>query len=151
MLRWIKATFFQLVFWWKKRTGWIDFEETIGVTGTVMSTHVASDGDVTFNVWPDDEFLWSITWYGGKVLTKLHCEVPPWISEDIRKAARSLTKGDRVRVTGQWGFDGVHSGRGYKDTWYRFIWEIILAVARHQPNVHEGWFEIHPVTKLEKL
>lgn len=156
MLRWIKGTLWKAIFWWKKRTGFIDFKEDIEVVGTVMSVHMASDGDVTFNIYPDEEYIWSITWYGGLLKSKLHCEVPPWISESVRDVGRSLKKGDRVKVSGAWGFDGVHvSGPddpSWEPKWYQMIFkEIPMAIVRHQPNVHNGWFEIHPVKKIEKL
>lgn len=149
MLDRIKARFFQFVFWWKKRTGFIDFKEDIEVTGTVMRTHVARDGDVTFDIWPDDEYLWSITWYGGRLKTKLHCEVVPWLAGP-RSTAATLQPGDRVRVKGRWGFDGVHTWKGW-NAWYWYPIEVLLAVFRHQPNVIDGWFEIHPVTEVERI
>lgn len=139
----------RFVFWWKKRTGFIDFKEDIEVVGTVTGAFTARDGDVTFNVWPDDEYLWSVTWYGGRLKTKLHCEVVPWMPE-CKALAADLKVGDRVRVCGAWGFDGVHTRKRWK-VWHHYVWEVLAAVFRHQPNVHDGWFEIHPVTRLERL
>ena len=74
----------------------------------------------------------------------LHCEVEPWASAELVAAFRTLRIGDRVRVTGRWGFDGVHTGR---PEWV----EVLLAVVRHMPNVREGWFECHPVERIERL
>lgn len=149
MLGWLKDRLFKFVFWWKKRTGFIDFKQEIEVVGTVTKTHIARDGDITFDIVPDPEYTWSITSFGGNVLSKLHCEVVPWL-DGPKLTAILLNPGDRVRVRGAWGFDGVHTRRDWK-VWYHYVWEIVAAVARHQPNVIDGWFEIHPVREIERI
>jgi hypothetical protein len=56
-----------------------------------------------------------------------------------------LKVGDRVFVSGAWGYDGVHV-----NNWPMII-QIPLALIRHQPDMVNGWFEIHPVAMLEIL
>lgn len=150
MLRQIISWFFQLVFWWKKRTGWIDLKQTVTATGVVvgMDDGPSSDGDFNFRVKVDENCEWLITGFGGRLTTddpklgpSLLCEVVPWSPVEVQREAARLHVGDRVSVTGAWGFDGVHvSGSRW--------WNILLAIFRHQPNVLEGWLELHPVTEL---
>ncbi len=151
MLGFLWSLLWKVVFWWKKRTGFIDMKETIEVVGTVLSAHSSEDGDRTFDVRLDPEYNRYITGFGGRLTQdvgatepSLHCEVVPWNSDEVKATFDSLAVGDRVRVKGEWGFDGVHVGTN-------MVFEVILALVRHQPNVHDGWFEIHPVTELEKL
>lgn len=144
--------FWRLVFWWKKRTGWIDLGQTIIITGTVVGFDPPDlDGDGNFDVKLDPGFDRWITGFGGRLTTEnealgpsIHCEVPPWSSANLRDRFAGLRLGDRVQVTGAWGFDGVHTGR---PEWL----EVLLALVRHEPNVLDGWFEIHPVTEIVTL
>ena len=92
-----------------------------------------------------------ITGFGGRLthghavdVPALHCEIVPWDREETREVWGALKPGDRVRVKGRWGFDGVHTGKGK-------VADVFLAIIRHQPNMNDGWFEIHPVEELELL
>jgi len=152
LLSWITNTWWRLVFWWKKRTGWLDLHEQIEVTGTIVDMVLPGvDGDRDFNVRLDPGFEKYITGFGGRLTTEndavgpsLHCEIEPWASAELKATYAQLTVGARVRVRGAWGFDGVHLGVS--------MWlEIPAALIRHQPNVREGWFEIHPVAVIEIL
>lgn len=151
MLRWIIGILWRIIFFWKKRTGWIDLGREIEVTGTVAKLESNSDGDRSIALRLDEGQEQWITGFGGRLTTgdrsvgpSLHCEVVPWSDDSLRTVHGSLRIGDRVRVRGAWGFDGVHLG-----VWFPF--EVLLALVRHGPNVHEGWFEIHPVTSLEVI
>ena len=142
----------RLVFWWKKRTGWIDLGQEIEVTGTVVNTEVPGlDGDGNFDVQLDPGQEHWITGFGGRLtferaagVPSIHCEVTPWASPDLKLRFVTLRPGQRVRVRGAWGFDGVHLG-------VIFPLELIAALLRHGPNVRDGWFEIHPVTSIDVL
>lgn len=148
-------TFWRLVFWWKKQTGWLDLGREITVTGTITAVdmNVAglfNDGDVCFNVRLDFGWEWAITGFGGRRTSEdggepsIHCEIPPWTRSKFDGLWQKLAVGKRVAVTGAWGFDGVHVGAPEPI-------EIVLALLRHMPNVQDGWFELHPVTHLEFL
>lgn len=128
------------------------------MTGTVVGLEPPDlDGDRNFNVRLDDigpdglpQARW-ITGFGGRLTTEdpavgpsLHCEVPPWGDPVAQARYDALRVGDRVRVTGRRGFDGVHTGRA---EWV----EVLLALVRHGPAVQTGWFEAHPVTALDVL
>lgn len=143
-MNWIINLFWKLVFWWKKRTGWLDLNQRISVSGTIIALIPPDrDGDRTFNLKLDPGFEWAITGFGGRLtmesgtIPALHCEIPPWSRQDLKDTYDKLKVGDRVYVAGRWGFDGVHLG---KSMWI----EIPMALIRHMPNVNQGWFEIHP-------
>lgn len=159
----VNNTFWRLVFWWKKQTGWLDMGQTIEVTGTIIAVDVNvtgtfNDGDVCFNVELDPGQEKWITGFGGRLTTEsdtdprpsIHCEITPWTRDQFSGKDRdhadwqALVVGKRVRVKGSWGFDGVHAGIN------EFL-EVLWALVRHQPYVKTGWFEIHPVTELEIL
>lgn len=143
--------FWKLVFWWKKRTGWLDFGQEITGTGTVIRVDPpGTDGDGNFDLLLDSGQEYLITGFGRRTACppvtapSLHCEIEPWADQELLDQFAKLKVGDRVRVTGEWGFDGVHLG----------VWMPLEALAgffRHQPNTRDGWFECHPVTKLEIL
>lgn len=145
----LRNLWWRFVFWYKKRTGWLDLGETITATGTVIRVDApGTDGDGNFDVELDAGQERLITGFGGRLTCcppvttpSLHCEVEPWASAELLAAFRGLHPGDRVRVTGRWGFDGVHAGR---TEWL----EILLALVRHMPNVRAGWFECHPVESI---
>ncbi len=151
VFEWVRGLPWRVVFWWKKQTGFIDMRERIEVTGHVLSIDTASDGDRTFNVCLDAGQERYITGFGGRLTSKssscpaIHCEIPPWVSRGLKGTYDSMEVGQRVRVTGAWGFDGVHVGYDF------FPWEVVAALVRHQPNVRDGWFEIHPVESIELL
>lgn len=141
--------FWRLVFFWKKRTGWMDLRQEIEVTGIVINVEVPGlDGDGNFDVELDPGQERWITGFGGRQTFEpgagrpsIHCEVEPWADQTLKSAFLSLKAGQRVRVRGSWGFDGVHLGTS---EWI----EVLAALLRHGPNVHDGWFEIHPVTSV---
>jgi hypothetical protein len=145
--------FWRVVFWWKKKTGWLDLGKTASIMGTVVGlTPPDIDGDQNFDVRLDDGLERWITGFGGRLTTaqeslgpSIHCEIPPWAPRELRKLFDQLKVGDRVYVSGAWGFDGVHTP-GMSE-W----WEILRAIVRHPPNVQDGWFEIHPVNELDVL
>lgn len=150
-------TVWRVVFWWKKRTGWLDLGEVVECTGTVIMVDANisgafNDGDVCFNVKLDPGQERLVTGFGGRLTTEsdtdptpaLHCEIPPWTRSKFDDIWQKLEVGKRVRVRGSWGFDGVHTGR---PEWL----EILYSLVRHMPNVRQGWFEIHPVEELEIL
>lgn len=151
-MTWIVNLWWRLVFWWKRRTGWIHLADYIVVEGVVVEKSDPDiDGDRCFNLRLHLGDRWAITGFGGRLTSEnwdigaaLQCEVPPWASKEVRDAYDNLKVDDYVRVIGAWGFDGVHTGRA---EWI----EVILALFRHQPNVKDGWFEIHPVTRIEVL
>jgi hypothetical protein len=151
-MEWIVNLFWRLVFFWKKRTGWIDLKQEIEVTGTVINAEVPGlDGDGNFDVELDPGQERWITGFGGRLTFEpgagrpsLHCEVEPWASPSLKGTFTSLRVGQRVRVRGSWGFDGVHIGVAE-------LIEVLAAIVRHGPNVHDGWFEIHPVKSIELL
>jgi len=144
--------FWRFVFFWKKLTGMIDMREVITITGVVINVEDPDlDADRNFDVELDpgqDEYITGfgrrLTFQRSAGCPSMHCEIPPWMSQSLRDQGAALRVGDRVSITGNWVFDGVHTGRSV-------ILEVVLAVIRHQPNVRNGWFEIHPVTKVEML
>lgn len=151
----IKLAFWKMVFWWKHKTGFLDLGEDVTFTGTVMlvdgvgSPTIDNDGDFCFNVKVDFGWEWLNTGFKGRKTTNnlaapdtIHCEVPPWLVPGLQEKLIKVVTGARIKVTGRWGFDGVHIG---KAQWL----ETLYALWRHQPNVLEGWFEIHPVTDIE--
>lgn len=152
MLQRLYAAFWRFVFFWKRLTGFVDLKQTITVTGRVIQVGPNDiDGDLNFDVDLDPGQAKWITGFGGRLTSaaadgtpSMHCEIPPWASGALRALGESLRAGDRVAVTGAWGFDGVHTGRA---EWL----EVLLAILRHGPNVREGWLEIHPVVFLEIL
>lgn len=143
----------RLVFWWKKRTGWIDLGQPIEVTGTVVSIVPPDvDGDMNFDVRVDPGQERFITGFGGRLtndpgapVPSIHCEIEPWASLGLRLAYARLQVGARVRVMGSWGFDGVHL-----NDWPLWV-QVPLALLRHGPDVNHGWFEIHPVKGIEVM
>lgn len=144
--------FWRIVFWWKRRTGWLDLGKDIFVSGTVINlTPPDIDGDRNFDVRLDSVYDWYITGFGGRRTrdpgaseASMHCEIPPWADVSLKSTYDGLKVGDRVTVRGRWGFDGVHLGRS--------MWiEVLAALVRHMPNVNDGWFEIHPVIELVKI
>lgn len=148
--KWPFTWVWRLVFWWKRRTGFVDLGQTVSVVGEVVQIGPDDfDGDINFDIRLDHAHEWAIAAFGGRLTSAtsdgqpaLHCEIPPWASPQLREFARSeLRLGQRVSVRGAWGFDGVHTGR---PEWQ----EILLALWRHQPNLRDGWFEIHPVESL---
>lgn len=154
MLTWIINLWWKLVFWWKKRTGWLDLGEMIEITGTVITRIPPDvDSDQTFNVRLDPGLGYEkyITGFGGRLTWEpdatepsIHCEIEPWAEAGLHSTYAHMKIGDRIRVKGAWGFDGVHLGRA--------MWiEILAALIRHQPNMKQGWFELHPVVELEIL
>jgi hypothetical protein len=149
----VAYAFWKMVFWWKKKTGFMDLGKDIEVTGTVLWTDagINADGDFCMNVKLDPEFAWANHAFGRQTSEDpshypdtLHCEIVPWTSAQFAAVEKKIKAGVRVRVAGRWGFDGVHTDR---PEWQ----EVFYALWRHQPNVLEGWCEIHPVTKLEVL
>lgn len=152
-MRWLTLLRWRIVWWWKHRTGFVDMGEDVAATGVIAAVEVgrSSDGDQNFDLRLDPGQERLITGMGGRLTTAhpeigptIHCEVPPWAPADVQAAAFALAVGQHVRVSGRWGFDGVHTGR---PAWQ----EVILALWRHQPNHAGGWFEIHPVTRIEFL
>lgn len=151
-VRAVSNTWWRLVFWWKRGTGWVDLGRVVTAVGTVIEVDLPGpDGDGNFDIVLDPNQTWLITGFGGRLTScppiyrpALHCEVEPWAGDYLAAMFRRLRIGDRVQVTGRWGFDGVHTGRA--------MWlEILLALVRHGPNIRQGWFEIHPVETLEIL
>jgi hypothetical protein len=129
LMRWLENLFWRLAFWWKRRTGWLDLGRVITV---IEVDQPGTDGDGNFDLALDPGQEWAIS------------EVEPWASAGLIASFRQLQIGMRVRVTGNHGFDGVHTGRS--------MWlEVPLALVRHQPNMTAGWLECHPVTGLEIL
>lgn len=151
-MNWLVAQFWRLVFAWKRLTGFVDMHETITITGTVINVEEPdADADRNFDVELDAGQERWITGFGGRLTFQrsagrpsMHCEIPPWMPAELRSRGAALVVGDRVRVTGAWGFDGVHTGR-------HIVLEVLLGIVRHGPNVRAGWFEIHSVTALELL
>ena len=161
-MTWLINLWWRVVFWWKRRTGWLDLGTTIEVVGEVLEIVPPDiDGDRAFNLrlesgrvqnaprWTSGEQF--ITGFGGRLTAEnpalgpsLHCEIPPWSKDALKTTYDELKVGDRVRAAGAWGFDGVHLG-------YSMWVEVPAALIRHQPNVRAGWFECHPVTVLGKL
>lgn len=152
-MNWATKLWWRVVFWWKKRTGFIDLHEVIEITGTVVGEQEPDlDLDQNFAVAPDPIYKWCITCFGGRLCQangvgppSINCEITAWAPPELRAKFKLIKIGSRVRVKGSWGFDGVHVG-----TYPEWI-QVILAVFRHQPDVLRGWFEIHPVTELEIL
>lgn len=152
MLRWFSNLTWRAIFWYKRRTGWLDLGEVVTATGTVIRVDPpGTDGDGNFDLQLDAGQERLITGFGGRftccppvTVPSLHCEVEPWAEEELLAEFRSLRVGDRVRVTGRWGFDGVHTGRA---EWL----EVLLGLVRHMPNVREGWMELHPVERIERM
>ena len=141
--------FWKIVFWWKKRTGLLDLGVDVTVTGTVEWSDFGKnpDGDFTMHVKPDPECMSLITLGTRRTSADpaypetLHCEVTPWDAKKFSDVMSKLEAGDRVTISGRWAFDGVHTG---KPEWL----EVLYALVRHQPNMKDGWFEIHPVTEI---
>lgn len=145
---WLVAQWWRFIFWWKHRCGFVDLGRTITITGTVVSMEDTNkqDGDRTFNVKPDSGYEWCITGVGGILTTEddkypatLHCEIVPWKPIDI-----DLHVGDKVRVTGRWGLDGCHLGKGW-------AWDVFMGIIGHGPNMSASgtyWMEIHAVDSV---
>lgn len=153
MFDWLFETFFRFVFWWKKRTGFISFGPCV-VFGTVISKRSSGDGDALLNVSLDEtQLAFTPSGIGDPACHgRLHCEIPPWIKGEVREVYSQLQVGDRVRIEGDWGFDGVHLLDDPDPPWWKFILvEVPGAIFRHQPNVKKGFFEVHPVTKIERM
>lgn len=151
MLTLIVNLWWRLVFWWKKRTGWMDFGQQITVYGTVVELIPPDiDGDRCFNLALAGNYS-RYAELGDEYRTEsgrdaeIHCEVPPWSGAPLKAIYDGLKAGDRVKVTGAYGFDGVHVRN-----WPLWI-QIPLALWRHQPDFRNGWFEIHPVTAIEHV
>ncbi len=129
--------------------------QVIEVTGTVVGEEFPDlDADDNFNVQldPGQGQEVYVTAFGGRLTSEtpslgpsIHCEITAWASSELRATFDRLRVGDRVRVRGAWGFDGVHVG-GYPE-WI----QVLLALWRHQPDLRGGWWEIHPVTACEIL
>lgn len=146
-------TFWKMVWWWKHQTGFMDLGKDVTVEGVVVWTDYGKnpDGDFTFNLKMDAAFAWANNAFGRQTSEDpanypdtIHCEIPPWGRSALAQGLAQIRPGARVRVTGRWGFDGVHTGRS------EFV-EVLYALWRHQPNVGQGWCEIHPVTAIEFL
>jgi hypothetical protein len=152
MWRYITDAFWRLVFFWKKRTGFVDLHTVISATGVVLSLRSSEDGDALINLFLDEDArVFTPEGIGDPMrYGLLHCEIPPWIRGRVRDVYAGLKVGDCVRVTGEWGFDGVHVLPDHWP-WWTFPLEVLLALWRHQPNTRDGWFEIHSVTGIEKL
>ncbi len=150
-MTWLFNLWWRLVFWAKHRTGFLDMGRDVTVTGVVLKVEPpGTDGDGNFDV-RLEAGQESLIMMGGRLTTAdealgpaIHCEVEPWADAVLRARFAALRVGDRVHVAGRHGFDGVHTGRA---EWL----EVLLALVRHQPNVRDGWFEIHPVTELDVL
>lgn len=85
------------------------------VTGIVQSVpEHAEDGDLTFGLRLTDG-------------TFRHCEVTPCASDATKAAARALTVGQRILVSGEERFDPKHFGN------------------------EGGWLELHPIVLIEVL
>lgn len=94
--------------------------EVIAIEGVVLAReHQATDGDLTFNIQTDALV------YGNPSL-QWHCEVTPCSSDDIHAKAAALQQGQRVSITGNRLWDGLHLS-------------------------HPAHWEIHPVTDILKL
>lgn len=150
-MNWLTDRFWKVVWWWKHRTGFVDLHRDVTAVGRVLSLRSSSDGDALLNIELDAEHMWltpptgALAKYGH-----LHCELPPWVRGPVRNVYATLRPGDRVAVTGRWGFDGVHLLPDHWPSWL-FPIEVLAALWRHQPNFRDGWFEIHPVTGIERL
>jgi len=145
-------TFWKVVFWYKHKTGFMDLGHDIEVIGTVQWTDggINGDGDFTFNLKLDPDYSWANYAFGRHTSEDpllypdtIHCEITPWMRDSFT-TLDSIKPGQRLRVAGRWGFDGVHVG---KAEWI----EVVYALWRHQPNIIDGWCEIHPVTKVEPI
>jgi len=144
--------FWRLVFLAKHRAGFLDMGRDITVIGTVWRNDGTSDdGDTCFSVIPDDSHLWAVYMAGrhtseapAEMSASLHCEVAPWSSPALHRQALALRPGDRVQVTGRWGYDGVHTGRGV-------LWDVIAAIFGHGPDMVNGWLELHPVESIDPV
>jgi hypothetical protein len=152
-MQWLTDRWWKFVFWWKKRTGFMVFGPAV-VFGTVISKRSSSDGDLLLNIDLDEtQLAFTPSGIGDRNRHgMLHCEIPPWIRGEVREAYASVQVGDRVRIEGDWGFDGVHLLDEAKPPWWKFLLvEVPGAIFRHQPNVRKGFFEFHPVTKIQKM
>ena len=159
----LKALWQQVVFaWWKlifaykHLTGFLDLGRNIEVTGTVLNVEDSSDGDFCFNLALDLEYSWANLVFGRhttenpKYPDSLHCEITPWDRFMFTELLPRIKPGVRVRISGRWGFDGVHVHPSKTGFWAEVL-EVIYALIRHQPNVLEGWAECHPVKSLKLL
>lgn len=61
-------TWWRLVFWWKKRTGWIDLDRVVA-TGMIISVDnsLSADGDIRFDLKLDYGQEWLVTGFGGRL------------------------------------------------------------------------------------
>jgi hypothetical protein len=143
--------FWKLIWHWKHKSGFIDLGKDIEVVGTILWTDYGNntDGDFTFNLKLDPEYSWANLAFGRHTSEDpvnypdtLHCEIVTWMRAQFANELPKIKLGVRVKISGRWGFDGVHTGRA---EWI----EVVLALIRHQPNVSQGWLELHPVGKIE--
>jgi hypothetical protein len=150
----------RIVLWGKGRCGFVRLGDVQGATGYVVWTDggVNADGDFTFDLVPDPEFAF-LKFYGDRETLRgggfpgsvhievMPCDQPGAISlEDRKYIIDTVAAGGRVRVrvSGQWSFDGVHLGLP--------MWkEILSCIWGHGPNEKDGWTEIHPATRVEIL
>lgn len=152
-------TVWRVVFWWKKRIGWKDFGKVITATGVITAidlnvTGPFNDGDVCFNVKLDPGQEWMITVPQTGRLTSedgqgpsIHCEITPWTRSQFEGKWEQLAPGKRVKVTGAWGFDGVHK-IGMPE-WKQVLYALWDGIRGREPYWDDGWFEIHPVMEFE--
>ncbi len=157
-------TAWRVVFWWKKRIGWKDFNQVVTATGVITRVDMniegwLNDGDVCWNLKLDDGQNWLITEPRSGRLTSeedgpdpqpgLHCEITPWARAQFDGLWQQLAVGKRVRVTGRWGFDGVHH-TGWPE-WKEILLALWQGIWTREPFWSDGWYEIHGVEGLEYI
>jgi len=140
--------FRRIIFWGKKRVGFLDLGREITVTGEIVAIEYnPSDGDHTFDLELDPESDWAGLGFGGIPngrLSYLHCEIVSWLPVD----RAPIVGGRHVRVTGRWAFDGVHFGY---PGWLEILLAVLSVPFGRAPNFRKGWNEIHPVTQVRAL
>ncbi len=150
----IAVFFSEILFWFKKRAGFMDLGTPVVVTGTVAAFEagISQDGDLNFDLALDPEFVkfaTLITTHPSEASLNgiIHCEVMP--KARLRRAFPALTVGMRVRVSGRWAFDGSHSDASVAGQRPQAL-ELAAAVVGRAPNPN-GWPELHPVDRVDVL
>lgn len=136
----------------KKRCGFVDLGQLVTVTGQVRRSKTHKDGDRSIDIYPDDEFEWTLYHKGKQNRSYIHAEFTPCerryddVAAALDEVMERYEAGEkpRVAITGRWAFDGVdHNGK-----WRE---QLDKCLSGREPDPSLGWVEIHPAYFVEIL
>lgn len=141
-----------IVFEQKKRCGFLDLEQLISVTGTVLRTATHTDGDQSINITLDKKYEHFLYYGGLKNRDYLHVEFMPCeraygdVASVLKEIASRFKKGltTRVSVIGRWAFDGVDHRGEWRD-------QLSKCLGGRDADPKTGWTEIHPAYQVKIL